>query len=453
MKPPSVTDMRGNLLALAAMLVTAWFLIQSRMNVELAVPILLGVTAVPILLVDVLVNRVHLRPTTGLDWWSTRDRAWGRILTKWLGAGTLVAGVLFAYWLFPEYRADSALAAVRTEGLADALFRRDAFGDLFYGRYYRFLLWVGAPTLLLGSAYFWWLDRYLAEPRDAYWHLGAALLRRPGVDKSKVIDLILGWIIKGFFVALMFTYYGGNLNSVYRAVNATHKDAFIYWFDILYPLSFTVDLAFTTMGYLVTLRIFDTHVRSAEPTMTGWAAALLCYGPFFPVVIGRYYMLYESEVPWGVFLEGYPTVRVVYGTVLLFFVWMFSLTTVSYGCRFSNLTNRGTITSWTYSLTKHPAYVSKISHFFFENSPYYFTGSWIDVARRLLILLSLTGVYYVRARTEEQHLSSRDPDYVRYALYMNERSIFAWVGRLFPFLRYRPPAEPPPAEPSIAGGA
>jgi hypothetical protein len=440
-KPPSVTDMRGNLLALAAMLATTGYIVRHRIDLEIAVPLLMLVTAIPILLVDVLVNRVHLRPSTGLDWWSTRERDMARIATKWVGVGTLVFGVLFAYWLFPEYHGDDALRVALQPGFTSAVVDHNPFTGVFYGRYYRFLWFAGFPTLIVGAFYFAWLDRYLVEPRDAYWHLGAAMLgQRRDIDYSKVADLILGWIIKGYFAALMYTYYGGNISQVYRALDATPGDPFVYWFDVLYPLSFTVDLAFTTMGYLVTLRIFDTHVRSAEPTMAGWAAAIMCYAPFFPQVIGRYYMVYHSDVLWGDFLMGYPTLKILYGSLLLFFVWMFSLTTVAFGCRFSNLTNRGTITTWTYSLTKHPAYVSKIAHFTLEASPFYFTGSWLDLVRRCLILCSLAGVYWVRARTEERHLS-RDPDYVRYAQYMNQHSIFAWVGRLFPFMRYTPPPE------------
>jgi len=53
------------------------------------------------------------------------------------------------------------------------------------------------------------------------------------------------------------------------------------------------------------------------------------------------------------------------------------------------------------------------------------------------MLLCLNLVYFMRARTEERHLS-RDPDYVAYATAMERRSIFRWVGRLLPVLRFKP---------------
>jgi hypothetical protein len=70
--------------------------------------------------------------------------------------------------------------------------------------------------------------------------------------------------------------------------------------------------------------------------------------------------------------------------------------------------------------------------------PFVYNGSWYEVGRDCVCLSALCVVYWFRARTEERHLS-RDPDYVRYALYMNDHSVFAWVGRLLPFTRYQPP--------------
>ena len=60
------------------------------------------------------------------------------------------------------------------------------------------------------------------------------------------------------------------------------------------------------------------------------------------------------------------------------------------------------------------------------------------MAVKLSLLLLLNNViYYLRARTEERHLSHY-PEYVAYALEMNEKSIFRWVAKLMPFLKYKP---------------
>lgn len=44
-------------------------------------------------------------------------------------------------------------------------------------------------------------------------------------------------------------------------------------------------------------------------------------------------------------------------------------------------------------------------------------------------------IYYLRARTEENHLSIY-PEYVQYAQAMNNRSLFHGVGKYLPFLVY-----------------
>jgi hypothetical protein len=58
--------------------------------------------------------------------------------------------------------------------------------------------------------------------------------------------------------------------------------------------------------------------------------------------------------------------------------------------------------------------------------------------KRCLGLLMMNFIYFMRARTEERHLS-RDPTYVQYALWMNEHGVLRWVNRV-PLLRYRAPA-------------
>jgi hypothetical protein len=61
--------------------------------------------------------------------------------------------------------------------------------------------------------------------------------------------------------------------------------------------------------------------------------------------------------------------------------------------------------------------------------------------RHCALLLMLNGVYFLRARTEERHLS-RDPEYVAYALWIDAHGLLAGLGRVLPWLRYRaPPAQ------------
>jgi hypothetical protein len=68
-----------------------------------------------------------------------------------------------------------------------------------------------------------------------------------------------------------------------------------------------------------------------------------------------------------------------------------------------------------------------------------------EALRNSLLLGGVNMIYFLRARTEERHLS-RDPTYVEYALWMNEHGLFAFIGRWFPLLRYKPPAKTPSSE-------
>lgn len=415
--PPSATDLRINLVGLAAMLaVTAW-VVSSPVGEALAVVLLMGAAALPVAALDLWLGRVWERPSTGLDWSLRRPRDGVRIGTKLVGVAAIVGGILAVYGLAPEYQGS------------------------FYDGFYWFLrgwlplaLGVGVPMVVI-------LDRYLVEPHDGYWHLGAAVVGpRAQVDWEKVADLARTWVIKGFFVPLMFTYAVRNVVDLRVALGA-ERDPFMYAYEVLFHLGFLVDVVFTTMGYLLTLRVLDTHVRSAEPTAGGWVVALVCYQPFFSL-ISRQYLLYDNGFYWAEWLARAPVLRAIWGSAILALLFVFSWSTVTFGCRFSNLTHRGILTNGPYRWLKHPAYVSKCLSFWLIFVPFMRGTTMYDAVRDCTWLSALCVVYWLRARTEERHLS-RDPDYVRYALWMNERSLLAPLGRWFPLLAYRPPAAEP----------
>jgi protein-S-isoprenylcysteine O-methyltransferase Ste14 len=412
-RPESVSDLRINLVGLAAMVLATVGVVWLKIPADTGVPLLMTAAAAPILLLDLFVTRVHLRPSTGLDLNAPRPADPGRVAIKWIGAAGIIGAVLLFYWLTPEYQGE------------------------FYGPFYRFLRWSGPIVLVGGAVYFAWIDRYLVEPRDGYWHLGAFLTGQGAeVDWHKIGDLARTWVIKGFFLPLMYVYAWKNVTDL-QHVAFSDRDWFQWLFDSGWSFGFLVDVVFTTMGYLLTLRLFDTHVRSAEPTMTGWVVALCCYQPFFGLMSGQYVM-YEGGYYWGEWLEAVPVVKWIWGALILLLLVMFSGSTVAFGCRFSNLTHRGVITTGFYRWMRHPAYVSKCASYWLIFIPYVYNGSWYEVVRDCVWLTGLCVIYWLRARTEERHLS-RDPDYVKYALYMNDHSVFAPLGRWFPFLAYRPP--------------
>lgn len=413
-RPPSVTHQGTNLLGLIGLLGGVWwFLAHPELPARWVAVVLMTLTAAPILLVDVIVHGVHRRASTGIDWEAPRPLDLRRVATKWLGAGGCVGLVLAVYGLAPEYL------------------------DPVYGNWFGFLRTFGLPAVVLGLAYVAWLDRYLVDPQDGYWHVGQLMQGRPYVP-ARAADAVRGWVIKGFFLPLMFTYLVTNIDDLRGYVLAhPDPDPFVVAFDSLWSLGFLVDIAFTAMGYILSLRLFDTHIRSTEPTTLGWLVALVCYQPFWGLV-AAHYVNYDNGYMWGPFVAPVPGLRYFWGGAILLTLGIYSASTVAFGCRFSNLTHRGVITGGMYRFTKHPAYWAKLTHWWLLVVPFAYRGDLTEVVRNCTWLAVLSGIYWLRGRTEEAHLS-HDPAYVAYAEWINEHGVFAFLGRWFPFLAYRRP--------------
>jgi protein-S-isoprenylcysteine O-methyltransferase Ste14 len=185
-------------------------------------------------------------------------------------------------------------------------------------------------------------------------------------------------------------------------------------YDFLYDFIFFIDLLFCTVGYAMSLRITDSHVRTAEPTMLGWVVALFCYPPFYNL-FSRQYVPYDSAYVRQV-ARAAPGLRWAWAIVILALITIYVLATVAFGIRFSNLTHRGILTNGPYRFTKHPAYVSKNLSWWMASVPFLLTDGnpLTDSLKRCIALGVINFMYFMRAKTEERHLS-RDPIYVEYA--------------------------------------
>jgi hypothetical protein len=104
----------------------------------------MGLTAGAIFLVDILGQKVHRRPSTGIDF-TYDDPSWERTLVKFVGLLGSLGFVGFLYWLFPEYH------------------------GAFYKNYYLMLRNILLLWLPLALPYFYFVDRRMRNPRDGYW--------------------------------------------------------------------------------------------------------------------------------------------------------------------------------------------------------------------------------------------------------------------------------------------
>ncbi len=206
-------------------------------------------------------------------------------------------------------------------------------------------------------------------------------------SEEKVAVLFL--LVKLFYIPLMTNFFFTNWSEL------SFKN--IEWYPFLLILLFTIDTLIFTVGYA--FEFPSSRVRSVEPTIFGWFVALVCYPPFNSMV-GKY-------VPWGandyVQFGNYTLIaRIFVVALLIIYVWA----SVALGLKASNLTNRGIVSRFPYSIIRHPAYISK-------NLIWWVTLIPVMTWPFALGIGFWTVIYFFRAYTEERHLL-KDPDYVEY---------------------------------------
>ncbi len=154
--------------------------------------------------------------------------------------------------------------------------------------------------------------------------------------------------------------------------------------------------------------------------------------------MSRQYVPYDAT-SFGSWLAPHPNLRWAWAIVVLGLITIYVLATIAFGVRFSNLTHRGILTNGPYRYTKHPAYVSKNISWWMVSVPFLLTdGNPLSSIKRCIALGIINFMYFMRARTEERHLS-RDPVYVAYAAWMNDHGVLRFLNRI-PIFRYKPPA-------------
>jgi hypothetical protein len=204
---------------------------------------------------SLLVDKVHRRPSTGIDWSRPRPLSAVRDISI-----TKLAGLWGTWALIAAFY---ALARWYWQG--NYLFAME-------------VLEAAAPLLLVLSVpYVLWLDRVLVEPRDGCWHFGAMLVGREAYDAQEVRRHLLAWAVKGFFTAFMLSILPPGFAMVVEADLGAISAEPVRLATLLIELLFVVDVQIAMVGYLLTMKPLDAHIRSANPYLAGWLAALICY--------------------------------------------------------------------------------------------------------------------------------------------------------------------------------
>jgi len=253
-------------------------------------------------------------------------------------------------------------------------------------------------------------------------------------DRETLKQHVLGWLVKGFFFPLMFTYLIMDFTRLLNFNPASLTNS-VAVYDFLFLLTFSIDVLFAAMGYMMTLRLSGAHIRSTEPTLLGWSVAIVCYQPAWSF-FSSHYLDYQDGFAWGAWLSATPGMLTIWVVLISALNLVYLWSTVTFGVRFSNLTHRGILTNGPYRFTKHPAYIAKNLSWWLIAVPFLPIHGWDMAFKQCLMLLGLNLIYYLRAKTEERHLSW-DETYVAYAEWMEQKGIFRSIGKLVPAIKFK----------------
>lgn len=384
----------------------------------------LFVTGAGMTLWSVLIDKVHRRESTGIDWSRPRPLAdtLDTSITKLAGLWATWAAIGFFYCIGRWYWDGQYLFAMEVIGAA------------------------AVPLFVLSVPYVLWLDRRMVDPRDHAWHFGAMLIGREVWEAEEVKKHWRAWGIKAFFGAFMISILPGGFARVVEADfgQITHDPVGLG--SLLIEALFLVDVQIGTVGYLFTFRPLDAHIRSGNPLLAGWVAALICYPPFVWGTMGRADVLgYEVNAGgWAYWMQGHDLLLWLWAGLLVFLTAVYAWATFAFGLRFSNLTYRGVLTHGPYRFTRHPAYLSKNLFWWCSTLPFLVTSHALtDMVRNTVLLGVVSGIYYWRAKTEEAHLLAEDAKYREYHAWMARNALITCtleglLGRLQKQARFQP---------------
>lgn len=249
------------------------------------------------------------------------------------------------------------------------------------------------------------------------------ILRGKPERKEEESIALRAWVVKLFFIPLMVTWLiehivtiTNNLFRSYSDIALVGSDLFLFFNTHFFwgalSLILFIDVLFFTLWYLIEAPFLKNTIKSVEPTLIGWAACILCYPPFnnsITNIVGWY----SSDFP----TFNNPLIHVWLNILILILMGIYSWASLSLGLKASNLTNRGIVKKWPYKYIRHPAYICKNTAWLIGGFPLMgvvlLSGNiaWFFTVSIWLITWSF--IYYLRAMTEEAHLSL-DPDYIQY---------------------------------------
>lgn len=263
-----------------------------------------------------------------------------------------------------------------------------------------------------------------SKARIVLWYIYRKIFKQDSLKiQSEEKTALLAWIVKWFFAPLMIFWLTGHIfdlvNNIYLTtenISLFSKDFLLFFNKYFFYMAFSAilffDVVFFTLWYLLEGSIFKNKIKSVEPTFLWWFVALAAYPPINNAT-NTLLWWYSTDFPQ--FSTFY--VHIFFNILILISMWIYSRASISLGLKASNLTNRWIVTSGPYKYMRHPAYTCKNLAWWMGWFPILIVAfiNW-DIKTFIYALISLSGwsyIYYLRAKTEENHLSA-DPDYIAY---------------------------------------
>ncbi len=269
-----------------------------------------------------------------------------------------------------------------------------AYRDLLNDRTYNYLFYFLIGFLLISPIYYLSI-KHVGENKPYLFIRMLTKLphKRKITADEKTAALFL--LVKIFFLPIMLKFFLDNAGWI----QGNYKTASLFAF--LLVLIFAIDTGVFFFSYSFEFEKLKNKVKSVEPTFLGWFVAIICYPPFNSII--------GEHIAWGANDYAYfwtPTITNAFRVVIIALFLIYLAATIALGPKASNLTNRGIISKFPYSIVRHPAYISK-------NLVWWITLIPVMTWQFAIGMAFWSIIYFSRAWTEERHLSA-DPDYIEY---------------------------------------
>jgi protein-S-isoprenylcysteine O-methyltransferase Ste14 len=229
------------------------------------------------------------------------------------------------------------------------------------------------------------------------------------ISRDEKVSMLF-YLVKLYFTPVMIGFLIGNTASFIQFLSNPNSFALTKtnilgtYFHLIFYLILVLDTLIFAFGYFFESTFLKSVVKSVEPTAFGWMVAIICYPPINNLttsIVGWYSSDFSDF--------GNMNINLITAllSLLLFSVYVWA--SIALGFKASNLTNRGIVSKGPYKYVRHPAYVAKNLSWWIMGIPFIRNYGFIAIFG----LAVWTFIYFLRALTEERHLS-QDPDYLEY---------------------------------------